>query len=62
VEHWQTILTTSHSANGSADSTETFGKPEQPLDKKADNARDLGLDYEVDRGFDKCNKGDICHG
>jgi hypothetical protein len=28
-------------------------KPEHPLDKKADNARELGLDYEPDHGFDR---------
>jgi hypothetical protein len=53
VEHWQAILTTPCSTKGSADSAETFGKPEQAekqqaLDKKADNARELGLDYEPD--------------
>jgi hypothetical protein len=28
-------------------------EPEHPLDKKADNARELGLDYEPDHGFDR---------
>lgn len=30
-----------------------LAKPEHPLDKKADNARDLGLDYEPEHGFDR---------
>ena len=28
-------------------------QPEHPLDKKAANARELGLDYEVEHGFDR---------
>lgn len=46
------------------DSAETFGKPEQPLDKKADNARELGLDYEVEQEFSTkdCPQPELCHG
>jgi hypothetical protein len=32
---------------------EELAKPEQALDKKADNARELGLDYEPNHGFDR---------
>jgi hypothetical protein len=32
---------------------EALAQPEHPLDKKADNARELGLDYEPDHGFDR---------
>ena len=32
---------------------EALAQPEQALDKKATNARELGLDYEVDHGFDR---------
>ena len=32
---------------------EPLAQPEHPLDKKATNARELGLDYEPDHGFDR---------
>jgi hypothetical protein len=32
---------------------QALAKPEHPLDKKSDNARELGLDYEPEHGFDR---------
>ncbi len=35
--------------------TDLFAQPEHPLDKKADNARELGLDYEPDMSTNQQN-------
>ena len=64
-DHIDKAITTLREALAKPDFWEGYvpepDKRQQALDKKAENARELGLDYEPALQECRCNQGQVCH-